>query len=329
MTGSARAAGLLLGYAADRVLGDPQRFHPVAGFGRTALALEQRIHADSRGRGVAYTALLVGTTAAAGVVIERMARQRPLVHTFTTAVATWAVLGGRSLERESEAIGGLLGAGDLPGARRRLTHLVARETSQLSPDDIARAVVESVAENTSDAVVAPLVWGAIAGVPGLVGYRAANTLDAMVGYKSPRYANFGWASARFDDLLNLPAARAGGALVAVAEPSRAPEVVRVWKRDAGGHPSPNAGVVESAFAGSLGLRLGGTNTYHGVVEDRVVMGDGPAPVVADIARANRLARKVGLAAAVAAAAAAAIRGQSSATAMATEPQRSSTFANFQ
>lgn len=302
-----RALGLLLGYAADRAIGDPKRFHPVAGFGQAAAALERRIYADSRAEGVVYTAVLVGGATGAGLVIERMARHRPAAHTVLTAVATWAVLGGRSLEREASAIAAMLQADDLAGARRRLTHLVARETQDLTADEIARAVVESVAENTSDAVIAPLLWGALAGVPGLVGYRAANTLDAMVGYRSKRYESFGWASARFDDLVNWPAARIGGALVGIADPPRAQAAWRIWFRDAATHPSPNAGVVESAFAGALGVRLGGANTYHGTIEARAPLGDGPQPVVADISRAVALSRRVALATALLSAAGAALR----------------------
>ena len=296
-----RPLGLLIGFAADRILGDPQRFHPVAGFGWAASALERRCYADSRHHGAAFTATLVGGTVLIGAVTERATRGQPLAHTLVTAVATWAVLGGRSLEREATAIDAHLAAGDLAAARRRLTHLVARETTNLSEYEIARAVVESVAENTSDAVVAPLFWGAVAGVPGLLGYRAINTLDAMVGYRNDRYRRFGWASARLDDAANLAPARAGGLLVCAADPAHARAAWRTWRRDAAAHPSPNAGVVESAFAGALGIRLGGTNTYHGTVEHRVVMGDGRAPTAADIARTNALARRVGRAAAASAA----------------------------
>ncbi|HZP14814.1 MAG TPA: CobD/CbiB family cobalamin biosynthesis protein, partial [Nocardioides sp.] len=152
-----RSLGVLIGYAADRALGDPQRWHPVAGFGQAASVLEHRMYADSRARGVAYTTVLVGSVVGVGAAIERATRDRPVAHTTTTAIATWAVLGGRSLARESSAIGRHLEKGDLSAARQRLTHLVARETSELGPDEIARAVVESVAENTSDAVVAPLL----------------------------------------------------------------------------------------------------------------------------------------------------------------------------
>lgn len=290
-----RAVGLLLGYAADRVLGDPQRFHPVAGFGTTAKALEDRLYADSRARGVAHTVLLVGGTVALGLVVERRGAARVL----STAVATWAVLGGRSLEREASAVHAHLTAGDLPAARQRLTHLVGRDTADLDDSEVSRAVIESVAENTSDAVVAPLVWGAVCGVPGLLGYRAVNTLDAMVGHHNPRYENYGWASARLDDLANLPGSRLSGLLTMVAAPSRASVAAQTWRRDASAHPSPNGGVVESAFAGALGIRLGGTNTYYGDrLEDRAVMGSGRAARPDDIARSTVLARRIGLGAAV-------------------------------
>lgn len=291
---SARAVGLLLGYAADRVLGDPQVLHPVAGFGTAAAALERRLYADSRPRGVIHAAILVGAAVAVGTLADRAAHGR-LARTLGTAVVVWTVLGGRSLEREALAVDALLIAGDLPGARRRLTHLVGRDTSSLPADEVARAVVESVAENTSDAVVAPLLWGAVAGAPGLLGYRAANTLDAMVGHHNDRYQLFGWAAARFDDLVNLPGSRLAAVATLLASPGTATSALRAWRRDAVGHPSPNAGVVEAVFAGALGLRLGGTNRYYGTrFEHRCVLGDGRAVRPEDIVRATRLARRVGL-----------------------------------
>ena len=296
---SARAVGLLLGFVADRALGDPQRFHPVAGFGTVAVGLERRIYADSRRRGVAHAVVLIGGAVGLGLLTERTCA-RPLWRTALTAAAAWAVLGGRSLEREALAVHRRLADGDLPGARTRLGHLVGRDTSALDESEVARAVIESVAENTSDAVVAPLVWGAVAGIPGLLGYRAANTLDAMVGHHNDRHERFGWASARFDDLVNLPGSRLAGALATVLG-GRPHIAARVWRRDAARHPSPNAGVVESTFAGSLGIRLGGTNTYYGErVEHRAVMGDGRPAQPGDIAAAHRLARRVGLAAVAAA-----------------------------
>lgn len=292
----ARALGLVFGYAADLAFGDPRRGHPVAGFGKLASALERTCWADDRTRGAAYTVVLVGGITSAGWVAQRATRGRPVPEAMIVAVATWAVLGGRSLVGEGLAMQRLLEEGDLPGARDRLTHLCARDATGLPPDELARASVESLAENTSDAVVAPLLWGAVAGVPGLLGYRAVNTLDAMVGYRSERYLRFGWASARLDDLLNLVPARVAAALAAVSAPvvgGSCVDALRIWRRDGSRHPSPNAGPVEAASAGALGVTIGGSNIYGGSPEDRGTLGDGPAVVVADLGRAVRLSQAVG------------------------------------
>ena len=291
-----RPLALVLGYAADRLLGDPRRFHPVAGFGGLATRLERAGYADRRSHGVRHVVLLVGGAALVGRALDRS--------TATTAVATWAVLGGRSLDREAAAVESLLLAGRLDDARRRLTHLVGRDTSVLDEAGVARAVIESVAENTSDAVVAALVWGALAGAPGLLAYRAANTLDAMVGHHTERYERFGWAAARLDDVLNVPGARLA-AVLAVALGGDPRGALAAWHRDAGAHPSPNAGPVEAAFAGALGVRLGGETVYATRTEQRPVLGDGRAPTAHDITRARALARRVDLAALVVCAGAAA------------------------
>lgn len=289
-------AGLVLGFVADRVLGDPARFHPVAGFGRTAAALERLTYADRRAPGVAHVALLVGGSAALGGAAVRVARRRgPGAETLLAAVCTWAVVGGRSLEREAHAVHAHLAADDLPAARRRVTHLVGRDPSVLDAGGVARATVESVAENTSDAVVAPLVAGAVAGVPGLLAYRAANTLDAMVGHRTPRLERFGWAAARLDDVLNLVPSRLSAAVAVACAPlvgGSPAAAARAWARDARHHPSPNAGPVEAAFAGALGVRLGGVNVYAGRTEDRHELGDGRPVVPDDVVRATRLARLV-------------------------------------
>lgn len=295
-----RAIGLVAGFAADRVLGDPARHHPVAGFGRLAGAVEQRMWADDRPTGALFSAVLVGGTGAAGLLADRLVRHRPLLRTTLTAATTWAVLGGRSLGREAELVHGHLVRDDLPAAREQLTHLVGRDPSQLDAGEISRATVESVAENTSDAVVAPLLAGAVGGIGGLVAYRAANTLDAMVGHRSDRYLRFGWASARLDDVLNLAPARLSAALGAVLAPvvgGRTHDAMTTWTRDAHRHPSPNAGPVEASFAGALGIRLGGTNVYGSRIERRPTLGDGRPATTDDIARAVRLADAVGLAAA--------------------------------
>lgn len=291
----ARALGLLAGYVADRLMGDPATAHPVAAFGGLAQRLEGRVWADDRRIGVAYTTTLVGTAAAVGLMAERMTTRRPVLRFLATAATTWAVLGGRSLLDESSTIGCQLAADDLPAARQRLTHLVGRDTANLDASEIARATVESVAENTSDAVVAPLMAGAVAGMPGLMAYRAANTLDAMIGHRNERYRNFGWASARLDDVLNWVPARVSAGLAALAAPAvggRTSVARNTWRRDAAGHPSPNAGAVEAAFAGALGVQLGGVNSYAGRVEDRHRLGDGRAPDRGDIGSAAHLATLV-------------------------------------
>jgi adenosylcobinamide-phosphate synthase len=295
-----RAIGLLAGFAADRVLGDPARHHPVAGFGRLAGAVERRMWADERLTGALFSALLVGGTGAAGLLADRLVRHHPLLRTALTAATTWAVLGGRSLGREAQLVHGHLVRDDLTAAREQLTHLVGRDPSQLDAGEISRATVESVAENTSDAVVAPLLAGAVGGIGGLVAYRAANTLDAMVGHRSDRYLWFGWASARLDDVLNLAPARLSAGLAAVLARvvgGRPRDAMTTWTRDAHRHPSPNAGPVEASFAGALGIQLGGTNVYGTRIEHRPTLGDGRPATTDDIARAVRLADAVGLAAA--------------------------------
>jgi len=294
--GAGRALGLLLGVAADAVFGDPRRFHPVAAFGTAASAVEKRLYDDSKAAGVAYTTVLVGSVVAGGVVVERLARRHWLLQALTTGLATWTVLGGRSLAEEGTAMGRELDSGDVEGARARLPHLCGRDAARLDTFGLARATVESVAENTSDAVVGPLVWGAAFGVPGLLGYRAANTLDAMVGHKSARHLNFGWASARLDDLLNLLPSRLAALLTVGGAPvvgGSAPQAWETWRRDASAHPSPNAGQVEAAFAGALEIRLGGRTVYSHGVEERPVLGHGRNPDSGHVTRAVELSRVVG------------------------------------
>ena len=287
------ATGLAAGLVADALLGDPRRAHPVAGFGALAAALEQRAHRDSRLAGSAYALALTGGAAALGAAGSR--GRTGVSRAAVTALATWAVVGGTSLRREAAAVARHLEADDLAAARSRIRSLCGRDPDSLDAAGLARAAVESVAENTSDAVVGPLVWGAVAGVPGLLAYRAVNTLDAMVGHRSPRYARFGWAAARADDVVNLLPARLTAALTVALAPvagGRRSQALRVWRRDGGKHPSPNAGPVEAAFAGALGRTLGGRLSYAGRVEDRPLLGDGPAPEVADVARAARLSAAV-------------------------------------
>ncbi len=303
------AVGLAGGLGLDLLLGDPRRGHPVAAFGSLAGRFEQAVHRDSRVAGAGYTAALTGGAALLGAGLSRSTRH-PVARAAMTAVATWAVVGGTSLRREAAVMHDLLSAEDVPAARARLSHLCGRDPSQLDTSELARATVESVAENTADAVVGPLFWGAVAGIPGLLGYRAVNTLDAMVGHRSPRYARFGWASARLDDLANLGPARITAALTVALAPvvgGRSTAASRAWRRDGHKHPSPNAGPVEAAFAGALGRTLGGRLVYGQRVEHRPFLGNGPAPEVPDIPRAARLSAAVSLAAGAAAVAVRAAR----------------------
>ncbi len=209
------------------------------------MALEKRTYADSRLSGATHTAILVGATAALGVLAERSGRRAGWVgQTAVTAAATWTVLGGTSLADTGRTMARHLDADDLESARALLPSLCGRDPSVLDADGLARASLESVAENTSDATVGALFWGAVAGVPGLLAYRASNTLDAMIGYRNDRYGRFGWAAARWDDVVNLAPARLAGALTVAAAPvvGGSPRAaVQAWRRDAGRASEPQRG----------------------------------------------------------------------------------------
>lgn len=258
-------------------------------FGSGAARLERLTYRDHRGAGVVHTGALLTGLAVLGAVAQRRGRPVALV------TATFVALGGTSLNRVGDRMAGLLAAGDVDGARALVPSLCGRDPASLDAAGLTRATVESLAENTSDAQVAPLLWAAVAGVPGVLVYRGANTLDAMIGHRSPRYLRFGWAAARFDDVLNYIPARVTGLLVAVCAPvvGGSPfAALRAWRRDAARHPSPNAGVVEASFAGALGVQLGGPTQYAHQLEIRPALGHGRAPEVPDVGRAVRLSRAV-------------------------------------
>ena len=230
-----RARALVLGFAVDAVLGDPVRFHPVAGFGRAAAALERLWWRPHRAGGAVHVALLVGAAAGIGRLAERNIALR--------AFSVWVVLGGRSLGREALLLADAMERGAVVEARLRAPALVGRDPAGLGVDELSRAAIESVAENTGDAVVAPLLWFAVWGAPGAFAYRAVNTLDAMIGHRSERYLHFGWAAARLDDVAGWPAARLGAWLAVVLAPvvgGTTRDAARVVLRDGGCHPSPNA-----------------------------------------------------------------------------------------
>lgn len=271
-----------VGLVGDRLVGEPPAaVHPVVAFGRVMRALEAWLWRDGRATGVGYTAAGTALGTAAGWLVG------------TTAGATAVAAGGEALACAAAAVGDAVERGDLDEARVLLPALVGRDPDGLDEKEIVRAVVESVAENTVDAVVAPALWAAAAGAPGALGYRAVNTLDALVGHRTPRYSRFGWASARLDDAAGWIPARVTAALVAAVRPRSAAAVWEAARRDAPLHPSPNAGVAEAAFAAALGLRLGGANSYGGRVELRPSLGSGRPPEVADIGHAVRLASDVG------------------------------------
>lgn len=293
---------MLAGYLADVALGDPTRGHPVAAFGRAASGLERVTYRDGRVAGVVHVGVLVGAVSLLGAALQRVAeRGGPAWSIAATAAATWVSVGGTSLARTGTAMSELLERGDVEAARALLPSLCGRDPAWLDGAGLTRASLESVAENTSDAQVAPLLCAAVGGIPAVLAYRGINTLDSMIGYRSVRYARFGWAAAKLDDAANYVGARATAALVALFAPlvSGSPAgAVRAWRRDAARHPSPNAGVVEAAFAGALGVRLGGPTQYRHELQIRPTLGDGHEPTVADLRRAVALSRTVQAGAAV-------------------------------
>ena len=285
--GVPRPLGAAAGLVLDRLVPEPPGVvHPVVLFGAVMTGLERRIHRDARGVGLVHAMAGVSLGLGAGALLR------------STAVATSSAVAGRALVATAAEVGYSLQGEDVGRARKLLPSLVGRDPSGLGRDEIARAVVESVAENTVDAIVAPAFWGSVAGAPGALGYRSVNTLDAMVGHRSPRYANYGWASARLDDALAWVPARLTAALVALVRPRRARAVWVAVREQAPAHPSPNAGVAEAAFAAALGVTLGGTNRYGERVEERVALGTGRPAAVGDIGAAIRLSNDVTAALAV-------------------------------
>jgi adenosylcobinamide-phosphate synthase len=285
-------AAVALGFAADRLLADPRRWHPVAGFGRLATALEARLWRPSRVAGCVFAAILTGSAAAAVAVADRGLRGRRRLRAVFEAVTVWTCLGGRSLETAALELAAAVEAGDVEHARRLAPALVGRDPAGLDAPALLRAAIESVAENTSDAVVGTLVWATALGPAGAAAHRAINTLDAMVGHRVERYAEFGWGAARADDVANWPAARLTA--LAALSASRRVGALGHAAREARPHPSPNAGLVEAAFAHGLGTRLGGPTLYAHGIEVRPVFAAGPEATPGDVGRAVRLALRTQL-----------------------------------
>ncbi len=290
----------------DRLLGEPRRFHPLVGFGNYVAWLERRLNRNSPlttaptgilysiGRSVRDSGKLRGVFAwllaiAPFLAITIFLWQQPVLRPWLSVLILYFALGLQSLREHANRIQIALEADDLNTARQRVGEIVSRDTETMQAEDVARASVESVLENGNDAVFGALFWFAILGAPGALLFRLANTLDAMWGYRTPRYLHFGWAAARFDDVLNYIPARLTA--ISYALLGNVHLALRCWREQAPAWDSPNAGPVMASGAGSLGILLGGAANYHGVQEQRPSLGAGLAPQAADIGRALKLVQR--------------------------------------
>jgi adenosylcobinamide-phosphate synthase len=296
----------LLAVLIELCLGYPQFLvraigHPVTWIGRLigildhALNREAMAAAARRAAGVVAILILLAVVGAVAFLVQRELF-RWAAGVLATAILASTLIAQRSLHRHVADVALALGKEDIGAARAAVAQIVGRDTAALDAAGISRAAIESLAENFSDGVVAPVLWLAIAGLPGAALYKAINTADSMIGHRTPRYRAFGWAAARLDDLVNLPAARLSALLLiaaaALAKGASAGAAWRAVRRDAARHRSPNAGYPEAAIAGALGLALAGPRVYGGVPVEDAIMGDGRREVdAADIVRALALYRR--------------------------------------
>lgn len=284
MTVTLTLAALLI----EAVVGYPDRLvrsigHPVTWIGRLIRALERNCNSDTAtparrcALGLITVLLIVSIVAVVTLVIERGLLLLPF-GLIGVGVLASALIAQRSLHEHVARVADALDNTGVTGGREAVSHIVGRDVAALDVAGIARAAIESLAENFSDGVVAPVFWMLIAGLPGAAVYKAVNTADSMIGHRTPRYQAFGWAAARLDDLLNLPASRLSAFLIiaaaSVTPRASASGAWRAVRRDAGRHRSPNAGYPEAAMAGALGLALAGPRSYGGVRVDDALMGDG-------------------------------------------------------
>ena len=294
--------------AVDAAFGYPDRLfraigHPVVWIGAEIARLDRGLNRDGWGAatrrmaGVAAVALLIAITVAPTLVLNRLAGLLPpLAAIALLALLASSLIAQRSLWDHVAAVADALETGGLPAGRRAVSMIVGRNPDVLDEAGVVRAAIESLAENFSDGVVAPALWCALGGLPGLVFYKAVNTADSMIGHRTPRHQAFGWAAARLDDVVNLPASRLSALWLVMAALIQRGAGVRsalraVW-RDAGRHRSPNAGWPEAAMAGALGLRLAGPRVYGATLVDDAWMGDGhPQATPADLRRALALYRR--------------------------------------
>lgn len=275
----------LAAYLLDLALGDPPNWpHPVRLLGRAVTYWENVLYQPAVLAGALFWLAVMGTALTGVIAVLSVAALLPSVAgIILITYCLYAGLATRSLHQESRQVEAALSRGDLAGARRMLSMIVGRETTQLGPEEIRRAVIETVAENLADGVVAPMFFTLLLGLPGLVLYKAANTMDSMVGYKNLRYGKFGKVAARADDVLNLLPARLAALLMVPAAALAGLNWRRCWvmlRRDAGRASSPNAGWPEAAMAGALGVRLGGASTYFGHLVDKPFIGEPDVPLSA-------------------------------------------------
>ena len=279
---------ILLAILLDMLLGDPRWLpHPVQGIGWLAQRAEaplRRLIPNSKLAGLVAVVWVVGSTVLVGFgLLKGAALLHPLVGNLVAILLLYTCFATRSLHDHALAVYRPLMAGNLPEARQRVSWLVGRDTEQLDEGEITRAAVESVAENTVDGCTAPLLFACLTGPLGALAYKAISTLDSTFGYKNERYLQFGWASARLDDLANLIPSRMTALLTVAAAfllRLQAGNAWRIFLRDRHNHPSPNGGQIESAVAGALGVRLGGVNSYFGKPSTRPFMGDPLLPLAA-------------------------------------------------
>lgn len=277
----------------DRRLGEPRRLHPLVGFGGLAQRVEALAYGPPelsatarRERGIGAVIVLLTPFTVAVWLLAKI----PLIGLAVALGLLYLALGAHSLAQHAEAVAAALHAGDLPLARQKVALIVSRDTDDLDEESISRATVESVLENGCDAIFGALFWFVLAGAGGVVLYRLTNTLDALWGYRTPRYLHFGWAAARLDDALNWLPARLTALSYTLAG-SQPAVAWRCWQAQAPGWKSPNAGPVMAAGAGALGLALGGPARYHGEWQSRPALGEGLAPRAEDIGRAVALVQR--------------------------------------
>ena len=270
----------------DLILGDPRWFpHPVVAIGRLIKLLDKMLRnlvPNEKSGGILLLLLTVSiTVGSAWLLLKGAYAISPYAGFFVAVILSWNCLAARSLHRESALVAEALSGGDLDAARKFLSYIVGRDTGELAETEIWRGAVETVAENSSDGVVAPLLFLMLGGPILGLAYKAVNTLDSMVGYKNERYLQFGWASARFDDLVNWIPARLTGALMVMVSPLVGLSMRAAWRimlRDGSNHSSPNSGIPEASAAGALGVQLGGANRYFGTLVEKPTIGDPLKPV---------------------------------------------------